>query len=90
MWVRRVTNLNADLSATALSAFKAGDETRVRIGNDEVGAELRNGLVEINVSGVAAHRFRTMLLAVGYDAIAVFSEVAEGPVDGGHNRLKGP
>jgi hypothetical protein len=49
---------------------------------DEVGAEHLNGLVEIDGSGVAAHRLRAGLLTVGCDAVAVFAEIAEGPVDG--------
>lgn len=51
-------------------------------GDDEVSPEYLNGLVEIDGSGVAAHRLRAVLLTVGCDGVAVLAEVAEGPVNG--------
>lgn len=83
-WVRRVADLNADLSAAALRTRQSAAETSMVTRDDEVGPELRNGLVEIHVSGVATHRLRAMLLTVGSDGVAVFSEVAERPMNCRH------
>jgi hypothetical protein len=43
----------------------------------EVISEHLNGLVEIDFSGVPAHRLRARLATVGGDAVAVLAEVAE-------------
>lgn len=70
--------------------MKGADEARMIAGNDEVGTEYGNDAFYRNVCGVSAHGLGTMLLTIGCDGLAVFEEVAEGPVNGGHNRLKGP
>jgi hypothetical protein len=81
-WVRRVVEYDAHLTATAFRTRQGTAETSVVTRYDEVSPKHLNGLVEIDGSGVPAHRFRTRRLAVGSDGVAVLAEVAEGPVDG--------
>lgn len=77
-------NADADLTATALRTRQRVTEPSMIVGYDEVSSEHRNRLVEIDGRRVPAHRFWTSLFAVGEDAVAVLSEVAEGPMNSRH------
>lgn len=79
-----VLNTNRDVTTPALGAVKRPNEPSMIAAYDEVSSEYLNSLVDIDGSGVPAHRFRAVLLAVGSDGVAVEFEVAERPEDLGH------